>query len=1275
MTPRVLHAGDGYTYLTRNVASGDNDRGRGDPLVDYYTTSGDPPGYWVGAGCADLGVSGEVTEEHMLALFGEGLRPDANEFIAEQITGGSSIDGAIKAARLGRRMPQFDSHVPLSVGLRDEYAAFARRHHRRPTVAERHDLKTEVGRRLLQERHPHRPITSEREIRKFLQDELGKARQPVSGFDLVFAPAKSVSLLWALGDRWLREQVERAHHDAWRAALAYGEREAAFTRVGAGGVAQVDTSGFVATAFDHRDSRAGDPHLHTHVAVANRVLAGDGKWRTVDGQQLFKAAVSISETYNAMLEQLMTERLGVAWAKRSVGPGKQAVHEIAGMPPEWITAFSKRRAQVEAGYDALVAEYVARYGHTPPRSVQIQLAQQAQLGRDRPDKPDPVPLAQMLQRWRAEAQQITPHLDLETVIGGCTPGGGRGAAAGIPDLGVLAEIVIDKVSRARSTWTIYHVRAEALRQLWDIPFASMAERSTAVENIVGLALERSSIQLDVAVDTTPVLLQRRDGFSIFHRHASIRYTSSEILAAEARLLTDSRTRGGPVVPAAARDRAVAAFERGRGLVLNPGQRTLVEHFVSSGAALAVAIGPPGSGKSTAMRAVRTAWETTGGRVIGLAPSAAAASVLTDELNAGDQLAPRQTPSARADTLHSLTAGWENGQDVDVRAGDMLLVDEAGMADTRTLDTVREIAEHAGAVVRLVGDHRQLGAVEAGGALRLLYHDTGGVELTDVRRFARPDEAEAVLQFRVGDPRAIGFYEDNDRLVGGARAAVLDQLYHDWQADLAGSATSIMISDSRDIARELSARAQTDLRARGLVATTGFALRDGTVAGVGDRIVTRLNRRRLIVNNGRDMVKNGDLWTVQQAHTDGRLTVRHIRHRGHVTLPAWYVDEHVELGYASTIHRAQGLTVDIARSYLTGSTVREAALVALSRGIHGNYAYLDVEDIQQVTEPTVLPGELFYRHRNTSGAARALAQILDREGAERSATEELRSALDEPFRLDLAVPRYAHAMLVWRGPDAARKAEAWVWAAMPDQADGILADPAWPALQTVLHEARDAGANPMRLLQACAQARELDTAESVAQVMHYRVSAAMPTPRPGVDRPPLLPGWVATPPRADDPDAPRGPDSLELAAWLRRRAGAIADRVGALGDSVATNPPAWAELLGEVPANPISRAAWIGRAGQVAAYREAFGVSPGVPELLPEHHGGAQGRARSWVERYLSTTAKPQWRAISRIATSSSSRAARLRGALDGLTGRLQRPRHSSPESVPRDTERDVGPEP
>jgi conjugative relaxase-like TrwC/TraI family protein len=1216
MTCHVLHAGDGYQYLTRQVASGDVQRSAFDPLVAYYTVEGNPPGQWVGSGITDLGVSGQVSEEQMLALFGEGLRPDAAAFIAERVAAGVAYEKAKSQARLGRRFAQYDNEIPLVTKTIAAYAAFERAHDRRPTVEERRRIKEDIALALLQQLRPGEVISTE-QVRQYIANELGRARQPVAGFDLVFSPVKSVSLLWALGGHEIRTIVEEIHEAAWRRALAYGEQVAAFTRMGAGGIAQVPSHGFVATAFVHRDSRAGDPDLHTHVTVANRVMGEDGRWRTVDSKQLHAAAVSMSEVYNSAVEQGIVERFGAQFVDVPKGAGKRPVREIAGMPMEWIRGFSRRRTQVEAGYDELVRDYVRRYGHTPSRTVQIQLAQQATLA-NRPTKTALRTLADQIADWTRHARELLPGASIRDVIAGCL---NRPAVSLEYDPEAIAAAVVDVVSANRATWNVFHIRAEAHRQLRPVDFPGAEERMAAVETVSQLALARESVLLDVEVDPVPRLLQRPDGESVFTRHGSQRYTSEQILSAEQRLVDASQTMAGPVVSRFARDLAIRRFEKSsrKNVQLNPGQRALVEHFVSSGRALTVGIGPPGTGKSTAMRAVREAWETTGGRVLGFAPSAVAASVLGDELG------------VRANTIHSLLLAHALGVDLDIEPGDMLLVDEAGMADTRSLDGVRAIAAERGAVVRLVGDHRQLSAVEAGGALRLIYHDSGGVQLTDVRRFADPAEAAAVLQFRVGDARAIRFYADHGRLFGGVRAVALDKLYADWKTDVAAGRTSIMMSDSTDVVRELSARAQAERRAAGTAELGGVELHDGTYAGVGDRVVTRKNRRQLAVLGGRDYVKNGDLWEVEKRHRDGRLTVRHVQHRGRRTLPAWYVTEWVELGYAATIHRSQGMTVDTARAFLTTAATREAALVALSRGVYGNYAYLDTQTVLHPDEPTILPGDLFYRYREATPAERALAAILAREGAELSATETLRQALADLDLLSTIVPEYDYGLDVHRGPLAAEQAEQWIRDAFPDadgevDADEVLNDDAWPALRSLLYKIDDAGLDPVRLLRDRAADRAFasdthDPARSTAKVLHYRLADNLPYPQPGAGRPDLLPGWVTSPPPADADDV--DPDRAELGDWLRDRAHRVANRVRELGEHTAATPPPWAYGLGDLPGDPVARDTWIRRAGHVAAYRERWRIPDTNPDTLPPCDRGEQGRARAWVANYLRDNPIPE----------------------------------------------------
>ena len=198
MTLHKLHAGDGYTYLTRQVAAGDEGRSPGQQLTDYYTASGNPPGRWVGAGAADLEVTGRVREDQMRALFGRGLHPDAEQIVALEVASGGTPEDAAQAVKLGRAFPQYNPLPPRSERVAARLAEWERENGRAPS-----------------------PVVSS----KIEAQEARKDRRAVAGYDLVFTPVKSASLLWALGSASTRQAVEDAHHEALADTLAWLERE------------------------------------------------------------------------------------------------------------------------------------------------------------------------------------------------------------------------------------------------------------------------------------------------------------------------------------------------------------------------------------------------------------------------------------------------------------------------------------------------------------------------------------------------------------------------------------------------------------------------------------------------------------------------------------------------------------------------------------------------------------------------------------------------------------------------------------------------------------------------------------------------------------------------------------------------------------------------------------------------------------------------------------------------------------------------------------------
>ncbi len=279
------------------------------------------------------------------------------------------------------------------------------------------------------------------------------------------------------------------------------------------------------------------------------------------------------------------------------------------------------------------------------------------------------------------------------------------------------------------------------------------------------------------------------------------YTSTEVLRAEARILAAASRTGG----AAVADRVVelALLEaQANGTPINDGQAALVRSLATSGVRVQLALAPAGAGKTTALGVLAQAWADGGGTVVGLAPTGRAA----DEL--------RRSLGTRTDTIAKLLVSLDADNRppwVDaINDRTLLIVDEAGAASTANLDRVIAFALDRGASVRLIGDTRQLSNVAAGGVLRDIAESLGAASLETLVRFADPTEARASLALRVGDPTALGFYLDHDRVHAGDHASTVEHAYAAWRADRAAGHDSLLLAHTNHLVRELNLRAQADL---------------------------------------------------------------------------------------------------------------------------------------------------------------------------------------------------------------------------------------------------------------------------------------------------------------------------------------------------------------------------------------------------------------------------------------------------------------------------------
>ena len=996
MSIHKLTAGSGYDYLTRQVAAQDATERGHSGLASYYSAKGEAPGTWVGSGLAGIDGLDEgdtVTAEQMRNLFGAGRHPLAEQLREETAQGGLDARAQDRASWLGkpfnvytgdvsefrRRVAQQVAEANTAAGLPGDAPG---------SLEDRARIRTQVAVELFRDEHGRGPADARRSPPP--SQALPAAHQRGRRIRPDLSPVKSVSTC-GVAPPAVAAAIERAHQQAVRDALRRRDH-ALFTRTGAKGVRQVNVRGLVAAAFTHRDSRAGDPDLHTHVAVVNKVQAKDsGAWLAIDGRVLFKASVAASETYNTRLEHHLRTTLGVRFAARpNPDARKRPVREIVGVDPVLNERWSSRRASIETRRSQLATAFQATHGRPPTPIESIRLAQQATL-ETRDAKHEPRSLQHQRATWAAEAQSaLGDARAVQAMVGRALSPTARPAPRVDSDwMREVAAGIHDTLASRRSHWQRWHVEAEALRRVRPVDLDT-ADIDRVVALLVDQVLTTHSLPLTRPGDDleVPQALQRSDGSSVYTVAGADLYTSRIILDAEARIVAAGGRRDGMRVPAAAVEAAMLASATS-GLPLNAGQAMLVREMATSGARLQLAIAPAGAGKTTAMRALAHAWTGAGGDVIGLAPSAAAAGVLGENLDAATDTMAKLTWHLDHPDREPLPE-WADR----IGAGTLVVVDEAGMADTPTLDKVVRFALARDASLRLIGDDQQLAAVGAGGVLRDIQASHGSLHLSELMRFTDPAEGVASLALRDGLPEALGFYLDAGRVHVGDLATMTDDVFAAWATDREKGRDAIMLAPTRALAGELNVRARTHRLLSDPSATPStqtVTLSDGAAGSVGDTVITRINDRTLRMT-ATDWVKNGDRWTVTALERDGAVTVQHARNGHRVRLPSAYVTTWVELGYACTIHAAQGVTADTSHTLLTGEESRQLAYTAATRGRTSNHLYLEV--VGDGDEHSLVKPETVHPLTATD----LLERILGRDDSSRSATTMRRDA-DDPAPVD------------------------------------------------------------------------------------------------------------------------------------------------------------------------------------------------------------------------------------------------------------------------------------
>lgn len=1066
-----------------------------------------------------------------------------------------------------------------------------------------------------------------------------ETRHAVVGFDLTFSVPKSVSVLWALSPRSVQDQLLETHHQAVNATLEWLEANVIHTRAGRNGVAHLGTRGAIAAAFDHWESRAGDPQLHTHIVIANRVQRiTDGAWVTMDSRTLYKAAVAASEHYNGLLFDALHRNLGTDTDIREpVTNTHNPSQQLTGVDEALIREFSNRSRLIDLETDRLVAEWKASHGTPPTATTTIKLRQQATLA-TRTAKPETaIPLHQLSAQWRtrAAAKGFQPRDVLANTIRRSRTVPFRTGDFTANWIDAVGSLTRERVAAKRATWNRWNLLAEAERVCADIRCHTPADRN-ALFDAVASASESQSVPLNEYRYTVPVNAQPDLTFadrSVFDFHGSRLYTDAGTLANEDIVMAARNDDGGPAVSAAVTMESLASYKHRGRLELHSDQRAAAAQVLLSGNRLDAVVGPAGTGKTTTLGAVKAAWEAEfgTGSVIGLAPAAASAEVLGRELalatenvakwlyesvgqGAGNRAAEffdaeHRLSSRAADRSPDATRLAQQATRLAAEQdrwrfhpNQLVVVDEASMVSTLQLSALVQQARDAGAKVLLVGDPGQLDAIDAGGILGWLDRQDKTVRLSTIWRFEQAWEQGASLKLRDGDFGAIADYEGHQRLDHGAYLDMVDHAYSNWQADVRDGKSSILIAADNDTVSMLNERAQADRAIQGAVdAEHTVPLSDGLQAGSGDTVIARRNDRHITDSSG-DFIRNGTMLdVVSTGRRDGSLTAVRRDTGATVTLGRDYVEASVELGYATTAHRSQGITVDTGHTVVTqGRLTRELLYVSMTRGRAGNHAYVSENDPldDEPLDPAL-----------QSSWRQILGEVLAAEGAERTAHEVRDAEQSTADTLERLSAEYDYLAQIAAAEDLAQFLDTHA----PGRTPELQQSPAWGAAVAAWRRSVEVSRPSTQRLVLSA----LETnagARDLAAVVHSRLRNFLSGMPAGVD--PL-----------SEPIHTSRPDLADTIQQVQER---IQHRTVHITRTALVNDSDWKRNLLDGLGPNVAPDDATNAIRRVAIYRDRWGIDDSPLPLgpVPDPHQWEQQEQRTTIDRLinqaaLSSASRPQ----------------------------------------------------
>ncbi|HVV35188.1 MAG TPA: MobF family relaxase [Acidimicrobiales bacterium] len=712
---------------------------------------------------------------------------------------------------------------------------------------------------------------------------LGRAygERSARGYDITFSAPKSVSVVWAVGEPDLRAEVAAAHDAAVEAVLSFVERHAHVRPSIGGQVVVVDGRGLAVARFRQHTSRALDPQLHTHAVVVAKVRAPNGGWYALDARLIKHDQRALSALYHAGLRAELTRRLRVEWRDPVNG-----IAEMAGVPDEVLDRFSRRAGDVEARLQVKLDRFRETLSREPMARERWRLEREAVVD-SRPSKPKGRAANELRDTWRHELTEV--GVQPETLIAAVTDRR-QGLPLDAADTSRMRLFALADLAERQSGWRPTELVGAVARATPTTTSERADQLVARIEEVAEEAIARQLVDLGPELDERiPV---RSDGRPITESALDRRLTLPSIIEQEEALVAWAERRwASPGTPAHLTGVEVEE--------LDAAQR-VVAAAVAGTAPLVCVVGPAGAGKTTALRPAVRALHAAGVTVFGVAPSASAAAVLAGETG------------MNADTVDKLLLEHQrHGGPVAARyrlpAGSTLVVDEASMLGTPRLAALAGLADLNRWRVALVGDPHQLSAVDRAGMFAHFVETGPAIELERIHRFDQAWERAASKRLRAGDRDVLALYEEHGRIAGGTRIEMERFAARRWWDAHQRGESALIVTPANEAARRLNGTIQTMRHDAGQLGSRYVETSEGLRFFVGDRVVTRRNDRTLRTDRG-VMVRNRAEWTIfgidQRKLT---LTVRNAD--GRVSLPSKYVAAYLDLGYAQTIHAAQGRTVD------------------------------------------------------------------------------------------------------------------------------------------------------------------------------------------------------------------------------------------------------------------------------------------------------------------------------------------------------------------------------